>query len=174
MFLLTVIVVYRLTSVRVLLDVYFKTTNIVRVRLKDSKGAMCYAIWRMTLDSVAAVSWLMSTQGDRLTSYVMLPVWRVDRQHNLTLWPADCVTNWLYDELTVTGLTKTSRDAGTPWPTNLAVNKTPDAGPAAGTMGPLRNWSGVTPSAPSRQPIPNCLLNVLLLFKWSFKWWFIS
>jgi len=38
------------------------------------------------------------------------------------------------------GLTKTSRDdAGTPWPTNWAVNKPPDAGPAAGTMGPLRN-----------------------------------
>jgi len=59
------------------------------------------------------------------------------------------------------GFTKTSRDdAGTPWPTNWVVHKTLDAGPAAGTMGPLRNWPGIAPSAPSRQPIPDCLLGV--------------
>jgi len=59
------VVVYRFMSVRVMLDVYFKSTNNVRTRTsKDAKGDMCYAIWRMTLDSVAAVLWLMSTQVD--------------------------------------------------------------------------------------------------------------
>jgi len=42
---LTIVVVSRLMSVHVMLDVYFKTTNNVHMQTsKDSKGAMCYAI----------------------------------------------------------------------------------------------------------------------------------
>jgi len=54
---LTVVVVSRHMSACAMFDVYSKTTNNMCVQTsKDSKGAMCYAILRMTLDSVAAVS----------------------------------------------------------------------------------------------------------------------
>jgi len=70
--------------------------SIINVRAQTLKRlCTCYELCNMTLDAstqyVAALSWLMSTQGTRcLTSCIMLPVWQVD-----------CVTRWPCDELTV-------------------------------------------------------------------------
>jgi len=159
-------------------------------------------VWRIDCDEMTMrrvdrrhnlTSWqvdcMMSWPCDELTG-ILIHVNYTNSK--LVTWPwkrnGQLVTENRCDELTgfpyfngifsrvhwFSGLTKTSRDAGTHWPTNWAVHNTLDAKPAAGTMGPLRNWPSVAPSAPSRQPIPDCLLNVLLLFKWSLKLWFIS
>ena len=62
--------------------------NQITVNIDDSSEfspSVLYDVGRV--DSVAALSCLMSTQGDRhLTSCIMLPLWRVDCRHSLHEW----------------------------------------------------------------------------------------